>query len=55
MRVCPWSHASSFPHRLIKTLVSRNRMARRVFTLMDDIFFGKKPKPKAPPVWAKYN
>jgi epoxyqueuosine reductase QueG len=55
MRVCPWSHASSFPHQLIKTLVSRNRMARRVFTLMDDIFYGKKPRPKAPPRWAEYD
>ena len=54
MRVCPWSHASTFPHQLIKTLVSRNRMARRLFTLMDDIFYGKKPKPKGPPGWATY-
>jgi hypothetical protein len=55
MRVCPWSHASSLPHQLIKTLVSRNWMARRVFTLMDDIFYGKKPRPKAPPGWASYD
>ena len=55
MRVCPWSHASSLPHQLIKNLVSRNWMARRVFTLMDDIFYGRKPRPKAPPKWAKYS
>jgi hypothetical protein len=30
-------------------------MARRLFTAMDDIFYGKKPKPKAPPAWAKFN
>ena len=55
MRVCPWSHASSLPHQLIKNLVSRNWMARRVFTLMDDIFYGKKPRAKAPPAWARYD
>jgi hypothetical protein len=51
MRVCPWSHARTFPHRLIVALVSRNRWARRVFNVMDDLFYGRKPKPKSPPEW----
>jgi hypothetical protein len=34
-------------------LVSRNRWAKRLFTLMDDIFYGRKTKPKAPPAWAR--
>jgi reductive dehalogenase len=55
MRVCPWSHARTFPHRLIVDLVSRNRMARHIFSFMDDIFYGKKPKPKTPPLWARFN
>lgn len=55
MRVCPWSHASTFPHRLIKEMVARNMISRRLFTLMDDIFYGKKPKPKAPPAWASFD
>ncbi|MGD1973141.1 MAG: hypothetical protein PVH37_22015 [Desulfobacterales bacterium] len=55
MRVCPWIHAGTLPHQLIKILVSRNWMARRLFTTMDDIFYGKKPKPKAPPAWARFN
>ena len=55
MRVCPWSHAGTFPHQLIKILVSRNWMARRLFTTMDDIFYGKKPKSKSPPAWARFN
>jgi len=54
MRVCPWSHARTFSHKLVVELVSRNAVARRLFTIMDDIFYGKKPKPKAPPEWAKY-
>jgi reductive dehalogenase len=46
MRVCPWSHARTFPHRLIVELVSRNSMARGIFSVMDDIFYGKKPRAK---------
>ena len=55
MRVCPWSHPRTFPHRVVISLVVRNKWARRLFTLMDDLFYGKKPKPKAAPGWAKYN
>jgi reductive dehalogenase len=55
MKVCPWSHARTWPHRLIVWLISRNRYARRMFSVMDDIFYGKKPKPKAPPAWARYS
>ena len=55
MRVCPWSHAGTLPHQLIKVLVSRNRTARRLFTIMDDIFYGKRPKSKDAPAWAGFN
>jgi reductive dehalogenase len=54
MRVCPWSHARTFPHRLIVALITRNEIARRVFSVMDDIFYGKKPRSKAPPGWASF-
>jgi epoxyqueuosine reductase QueG len=54
MRVCPWSHARTFPHKLIVGMVSRNKYARRLFKLMDDIFYGKNPKPKKGPHWARY-
>ncbi len=54
MKVCPWSHARTWPHRLIVWMISRNRHARRIFSVMDDIFYGKKPKPKSPPKWASY-
>jgi reductive dehalogenase len=52
MRVCPWSHANTFPHKIIRELITRNRCSRKLFSIMDDIFYGKKPKPKAPPKWA---
>ena len=54
MRACPWSHANTFPHKLIRAMITRNRYSRRLFNLMDDIFYGKKPKPKAAPEWASY-
>lgn len=52
MRVCPWAHARTFPHRIILEFVSRNRLARRVFNVMDNVFYGRKPKSKEPPAWA---
>ena len=55
MHVCPWSHATTFPHKIIRALITRNRLSRRLFNLMDDIFYGKKPKPKPAPRWASYN
>jgi len=54
MRVCPWSHARTVPHKLILEMVSRNKTARRVFNLMDDIFYGRKPKPREAPSWARF-
>jgi reductive dehalogenase len=55
MRVCPWSHARTFPHKVIVELITRNSRARRLFSVMDDIFYGKKPRPKSGPRWAGFN
>ena len=54
MRVCPWSHADTFPHKVIKEFVSRNKFSRHLFSKMDDIFYGKKPGPKAPLSWTQF-
>jgi reductive dehalogenase len=54
MRVCPWSHPRTLPHRLIAELVVRNQVARRVFSTMDDLFYGRRPKPTPPPKWATH-
>jgi reductive dehalogenase len=54
MRVCPWSHASTLPHQLIRALITRNHFSRNLFNQMDDIFYGKKPKAKPAPEWARY-
>jgi reductive dehalogenase len=55
MRVCPWSHARTLPHRLIVAMITRNALSRRIFSIMDDIFYGKRPKPRKAPKWAAYN
>lgn len=54
MRVCPWGHATTLPHLLIKWIVSRNSISRRIFSAMDDIFYGKKPRSKDAPAWAGF-
>ena len=55
MRVCPWSHARTLPHKLIVEIITRNKLARRLFNVMDDIFYGKKLKPKlTAPRWAAF-
>jgi len=54
MRVCPWSHADTLPHQLIKWLVSRNRISRRLFSILDDVFYGKNPKPKSALKWTDF-
>jgi epoxyqueuosine reductase QueG len=37
MRVCPWSHPGTLPHRLIVELIVRNQIARRIFSNLDDL------------------
>jgi reductive dehalogenase len=54
MRVCPWSHANTFPHKIIRAIITRNRHSRKLFSRMDDIFYGRKPKPKPAPEWAQF-
>jgi hypothetical protein len=39
---------------MIVWMVGRNGTARRPFWEMDDIFYGKKPRAKAPPARAGY-
>ena len=54
MRVCPWGHAKTFPHKLIIEAVTRNKFSRRLFSIMDDIFYGREPKPLKGPGWVRY-
>ncbi|NQU63778.1 MAG: reductive dehalogenase [SAR324 cluster bacterium] len=54
MRVCPWSHTRTLSHRIIVELTSRNRLARKLFTKLDDVFYGKRPVAGPPPEWADF-
>jgi hypothetical protein len=54
MRVCPWSHRRTWPHRVVIWVSVRNRWARRLFSVMDDLFYGRIPRPALPPKWASY-
>lgn len=55
MMTCPWSHARTLPHQLIVFLITRNALARKLFTRMDDLFYGRQPKPKPGPDWTSYH
>jgi len=55
MRVCPWSHARTFPHRVITEAVTRNAISRTIFNSMDDLFYGRRPGSKPPPDWLRYD
>ncbi|MCP4750515.1 MAG: hypothetical protein GY866_06455 [Proteobacteria bacterium] len=54
MRVCPWSHARTLPHKLLVEFIARNSLSRRLFSKMDDVFYGNQPKPHEAPEWAKF-
>jgi len=54
MSVCPWSHASTLPHRIVRAMVSRNKASRRLFIFLDDIFYGKNPQAVEAPGWARF-
>jgi epoxyqueuosine reductase QueG len=54
MRVCPWSHERTLPHKLITELVAKNKTSRRLFSYMDDVFYGKRPARRPAPAWAEF-
>jgi len=54
MRVCPWSHARTLPHRLVVETATRNRFARRVVRVLDDVFYRRHPDSRPAPAWASY-
>lgn len=51
MRVCPYAHGSSLHHQVIRWGIRKSGFFRRAALLMDDIFYGKHPKPRKVPTW----
>jgi reductive dehalogenase len=53
MAVCPFSHPDSFSHNVIRWGISKSGAFRRVALSLDDLFYGKKPDWKEPPLWTQ--
>lgn len=49
--VCPYSHPDSLVHNLVRAGIRRSALFRRLALWGDDLLYGRKPKPKFPPVW----
>ena len=44
MRVCPFSHPSTFVHNVVKAGIKRSAFARQISIWADDLFYGRKVK-----------
>lgn len=53
MAVCPFSHPDTFSHNLIRWGIARSGAFRRAALWMDDLFYGRKPKPRPGPRWTQ--
>ena len=52
IKVCPYSHPDTILHNLVRWAVRRNKLARRLALLGDDLFYGRCPKMQFPlPDW----
>ncbi len=51
MAVCPYSHPNNPAHNLVRWAVRRSGAARRAVLWMDDVFYGRKPRPRLAPNW----
>ncbi|MBU1011461.1 MAG: 4Fe-4S dicluster domain-containing protein [Bacteroidetes bacterium] len=53
MAVCPYSHPNNLMHQIIRFGIRNNILFRRVAVILDDLIYGRKPKPKPIPDWMK--
>ncbi|NOR88100.1 MAG: 4Fe-4S dicluster domain-containing protein [Bacteroidales bacterium] len=51
MSVCPYAHKNNWFHNFIRWGIRNNWLFRRLAVYGDDLFYGKKPKPKQVPDW----
>jgi len=51
MRVCPYSHPDNALHNLVRWGLRRSAVFRHVALRLDDMLYGRHPKPQAPASW----
>ncbi len=51
MAVCPYSHPNNILHNMVRYGIKNSTAFRRLAVLLDDLFYGKKPKSKDYPDW----
>jgi reductive dehalogenase len=51
MSVCPYSHPNNLLHNIVRWGIKNSWLFRRFALLMDDFFYGRKPKPAKVPDW----
>jgi reductive dehalogenase len=55
MAVCPYAHADIPIHNLIRLGVAHSTNFRQAAVWLDDLFYGKKPRPHDPPRWLDHD
>lgn len=51
MSVCPYAHKDNWLHNFVRWGIKNNVFFRRAAVHLDDVFYGKKPKPKKVVEW----
>lgn len=51
LAVCPYSKPATFFHNVVRFFCARNALARRGALLMDDVFYGRRPRHLDVPAW----
>ncbi len=49
--VCPYSHPNNLLHNIVRKGIKNSMIFRRFALKMDDVLYGRKPKPKPLPEW----
>jgi len=53
MSDCPYSHKDNYLHNMVRLLIRRSALFRYIAVKLDDVFYGRKPKPKPFPKWLR--
>lgn len=51
MSDCPYSHKDNFWHNIVRLLIRRSALFRQLAVKLDDVIYGRRPKPKPFPRW----